>query len=287
MRVSLFGIGYIGSVSAACLARDGHEVVALDVNPEKTDLLRQGLAAIREPGLSDLTLAAVRSGRLTAGLSLADAVRGSDISLICVGTPSRPDGPFDLMAVERVAAEIGAALAGSPVFHVVVVRSTLTPGVMAARVAPVIERASGLRAGQGFGLAYQPEFLREGSALADYDHPGLVVMAATDERSLERLKALQPPGAPPPQVVGFGEAEAIKVAANAWRAVRISFVNEMGALLSGLDIDSHAVLRAVQGDPRLAGAAYFTPGFAFGGSCLPKDRPPYIADSALYRKIHL
>jgi GDP-mannose 6-dehydrogenase len=271
LRISLFGVGYIGSVAAACLARDGHEVQVLDVNPDKIAALRAGRSTIVEAGVEPLIKAGVDAGRIAVTEDVEAAVRFSALSLVCVGTPSTKGGALDLRAVERVVADIGAALRSKTGFHAVAVRSTLTPGAMAARIAPALEGASGLKAGVGFGLAYHPEFLREGQALEDYDRPSLAVMAATDPETLRRLKAVQPRRTPEPQVMDFGEAEAVKIAANAWRAVRISFANDMGAVLSALDIDPERVMEAVAGDPRLAGSAYMKPGFAFGGSCLPKD----------------
>jgi GDP-mannose 6-dehydrogenase len=258
-------------VSAAALARDGHDVQVVDSNAEKIAALRQGMTALCEPGLDALIRAGVDAGRITVAEDPGAAVAGSEVSLICVGTPSRPDGPLDLGAIERVAEDVGRAMKAAAGFHVAAVRSTLAPGSMAACVAPALERASGLKAGMGFGLAYHPEFLREGQALEDYDHPSLAVLAATDGETLRRMRGLLPAGAPEPHVMDFGEAEAVKIAANAWRAVRVGFANEMGALLSALDLDAPRVLDVIAKDPRAQGSAYLKPGFAFGGSCLPKD----------------
>jgi GDP-mannose 6-dehydrogenase len=272
LRISLFGVGYVGSVSAACLTRDGHDVTAVDTNPDKIEALNRGRAPIVEPGLDPLIEAGVRGGRLRASMEAAEAVASSELSIICVGTPSAPDGSLDLSAVERVGALIAEALSGKPGFHVVAVRSTLTIGAMMRCIKPLIEQASGLRAGTDFGLAYYPEFLREGSAIRDYDDPSQSVLAVTDAQTLARLTALHPRTAAPPVVLTFEEAEAIKGAHNAWHALKVSFANEIGGLLSAEGVDSHRVMQAFCQDRRLnISPAYLTPGFAFGGSCLPKD----------------
>jgi GDP-mannose 6-dehydrogenase len=294
LRISLFGVGYIGSVSAGCLARDGHDVLAVDIDQAKTEALKAGLSPIMEPQLPALIADAVAGGRLRTACCAATAVAQSEVSIICVGTPSAVDGGLDMSGVERVADEIGAALVGKAGFHRVVIRSTLTPGAMAGRIAPILEDRSGLKAGLGFGLAYYPEFLREGSAVHDYDHPSLAVAATTDSSTLAMVQALQPPCAPPLQIVGFGEAEAIKAVSNVWHGLKVSFANEVGSVLGALDIDSHRVMQAVCEDRRLnTSSAYLRPGFAFGGSCLPKDirafaalgqavgRPTWVVDAAL------
>jgi GDP-mannose 6-dehydrogenase len=272
LRISLFGVGYVGSVSAACLVRDGHEVIAVDINPEKIDALNRGRAPIVEPGLDALIEAGVGGGRLRGSMNAAEAVRSSEISIVCVGTPSAPDGSLDLSAVKRVATVIGGALAHKSGFHVVAVRSTLAIGTMMRLIAPLMERVSGRTAGTDFGLAYYPEFLREGSAIRDYDEPSQSVIAVTDPETFARLLAIPSHAAPPPIVLSFEEAEAIKSAHNAWHALKVSFANEMGGLLSAEGVDSHRVMETFCRDQRLnLSPAYLIPGFAFGGSCLPKD----------------
>jgi GDP-mannose 6-dehydrogenase len=272
LRISLFGIGYVGLISAACLARDGHAVIAVDIDPEKVSALNQGLSSSAEPGLEALIRAGVKSGRLRGSLSLEVAVAESEISIICVGARSAPDGSLDMSMVERLAADIGHALAQKDDFHAVVVRSTFTPCSMAARIAPALEQASGRRAGLGFGLACYPEFFREGSAISDYDDPNLMIMAATDDETLSRLRGLQPDCPIEPAIVSLEEAEAIKAVSNVWRGVKVSFANEIGGVLGALDIDSHRVMEVMCRDRRLnISAAYLQPGFAFGGPSLPKD----------------
>ena len=262
----------MGSVSAACLARDGHDVIAVDTNPDKIDALKLGRAPIVEPGLDALIRAGVESGRLSASMAAAEAVAASEISIVCVGTPSATDGSLDLSAVERIAAVIGQALADKRAFHVVAVRSTLTIGTMMRRIAPLMEKVSGLEAGTDFGLACYPEFLREGSAICDYDDPSQSALAVTDPQTLARLMAVHPRSAAPPIVLSFEEAEALKGVHNAWHALKVSFANEIGGLIGAEGVDSHRVMQAFCRDRRLnLSPAYLTPGFAFGGSCLPKD----------------
>ncbi len=272
MQLSIFGIGYVGAVSAACLARDGHVVHAVDVNPSKVEDIRAGRAPIVEKGLGDLIASAVSSGALQAGTDLAAAVEASELSLVCVGTPSRSNGSLDLTYAIRVAEELGRALATTRRFHSVVFRSTMTPGSMEGVIIPTLERASGKTAGVDFGVGYYPEFLRESSAIADYDAPGAVVFGSMDAKTLERLHALQPALKTVPAEVPIRVAETIKYFNNAWHALKISFSNETGNICRALDVDSHQVMDILCSDTRLnISAAYMKPGFAFGGSCLPKD----------------
>ena len=272
MRVGVFGIGYVGAVSAACLARDGHNVHAVDINPSKVADIRAGRSPIVETGLNALIAAAVSSGKLIASADVAMAIDASDLSLVCVGTPSRPNGSLDLSYAVRVAEEVGAALAAKMEFHAVVFRSTMTPGSMEQIIIPTLERASGKRAGVDFGVGYYPEFLREGSAIADYDAPGAVVFGAMDAETLTKLRVLQPAVTAAAAEVPIRVAETIKYFNNAWHAVKISFSNEVGNICRALEVDSHRVMNILCSDTRLnISPAYMTPGFAFGGSCLPKD----------------
>ncbi|MCK1667868.1 UDP-glucose/GDP-mannose dehydrogenase family protein [Bradyrhizobium sp. 153] len=272
-RISVFGIGYVGTVSAACLARDGHEVVAVDVNRSKVDVLNKGLSPIVEPRLNESILACVRAGRLRATTDARAAVLSTDISFICVGTPSQENGSLEISFVSRVAEEIGKSIAKSTNFHSVVMRSTMLPGTMEKIVIPILERSSNKRAGRGFGIAYLPEFLREGTAIADYDHPGTIVFGVEDDpRTLQRLIAVHERISLEPQIMSIRAAEAVKYANNAWHATKISFANEVGLLCKAMGVDSHEVMNAVVSDTKLnISPAYLKPGFAFGGSCLPKD----------------
>jgi GDP-mannose 6-dehydrogenase len=272
-KISVFGIGYVGTVSAACLARDGHEVVAVDVNQDKVDFLNRGLSPIVEPRLSESILAGVRTGRLKATTEPLSAISSTDISLVCVGTPSQENGSLETSFVNRVAKEIGESIAKTPNFHSVVMRSTMLPGTMEQLIIPTLERSSGKRAGRDFGLAYFPEFLREGTAIADYDDPGAIVFGVEDDPlTLKRLMDIHARFSIAPQVMSIRAAEAVKYANNAWHATKISFANELGLLCKAMGVDSHEVMNALVSDTKLnVSPAYLKPGFAFGGSCLPKD----------------
>lgn len=271
-RISVFGIGYVGSVAAACLARDGNRVHAVDVDTGKVEAILAGQSPVVEPGLDAIIAETVRTGRLTATSDVAEAVHATDISFVCVGTPARGNGSLDVRYVKRVAEEIGAALAAKSDYHLVVIRSTTLPGTTDEVVVPALESESGKRAGADFGIAYLPEFLREGSAIADYDQPGLLVIGVGDDRAREILLDLHRNSPVEAQVVEIRAAEAVKYACNAWHAVKISFANEIGQISKVLGIDAEDVMDALCRDEKLnISPAYLKPGYAFGGSCLPKD----------------
>jgi GDP-mannose 6-dehydrogenase len=274
MRISVFGIGYVGAVSAACLAHDGNTVVTVDPNPDKVRSIKEKASPILEPGLDKYIEDGVDSGRLTATADAAAAIAQTDLSLVCVGTPSRPNGSLDTSYVVRVAETIGAALKAKSTFHVVVFRSTILPGTMEQTVIPALERASGMQAGVDFGVAYYPEFLRESTAIKDYYDPGTIVFGQfeDDVASMARLVALTSHLPVEPIVVPMRAAEAVKYANNAWHAVKISFANEIGNICKAASVDSYQVMDVLCADKRLnISPAYLKPGFAFGGSCLPKD----------------
>lgn len=272
MKVAVIGIGYVGAVSAACLARDGHHVVAVDVNQTKVDAILAGQGPIIEPGLSEAIAGAVADGRLRATTDIAAAIAETEICLVCVGTPSDAAGGLELGHVLRVAGEIGSALRQREGHYSVVVRSTILPGTMDTLVVPALEKASGMKAGEDFGLGYYPEFLREGTAIKDYDDPGLIVFAALDETTFDRLRNLQESTRDRVQRVALRTAEGIKYFCNAWHALKISFANEVGNVCAAHGISGREVMEALCTDERLnISKAYMRPGFAYGGSCLPKD----------------
>jgi GDP-mannose 6-dehydrogenase len=272
MKIAVVGIGYVGAVSAACLARDGHEVIAVDVNPTKVSAIAAGQAPIIEPGLSEAIAAAAADGRLCATTDLAAAIAMAELCLVCVGTPSDSAGGLELAHVLRVASEIGAALKQREGFHSVVVRSTILPGTMDGLVIPALEAASGMKSGEDFGVGYFPEFLREGSAIKDYDDPGLIVFGARDDITFTRLTNLQPATRERVQRVELKTAEGVKYFCNAWHALKISFANEAGNICKAHGISGREVMEALCSDQRLnISKAYMRPGFAYGGSCLPKD----------------
>ena len=272
MKIAVFGLGYVGVVSAACLARDGHSVVGVDPNTLKVDLLRQAKSPIVEPGLEELIVAAVASGRLVAGSDPAAAVAQSDVLIVCVGTPGQPNGSLDLGYVRRVVQQIGEHLAGASAYKVVVIRSTLLPGSMQSVVIPILEEAARGKMGKDFGVCINPEFLREGSAIYDYDHPPKTVIGASDERATAIVRKLYAALGAPLILTDLRTAEMVKYIDNSWHALKITFANEVGRLCKAMAIDSRLALRIFCMDTKLnISSAYLRPGFAFGGSCLPKD----------------
>ncbi len=272
MKGSVFGLGYVGSVSAASFAADGHEVVGVDVNPDKVASLNDGRSPIVEKGLDELIRDNAAAGRLRATASTREAVHATDLSLICVGTPSRRNGSLDLTYLERVAEQIGDALAGKDAYHVVVVRSTVLPGTTHEIVIPAIQRASGKKYGAGFGVTVNPEFLREGTAIHDFRHPPLTLVGHNYRSDAEPTQALYAKVGAPMVTTSIRTAEMIKYTSNTWHALKVTFANEIGNLCKRLEIDSHEVMDIFCRDEKLNLSSYYLkPGFAFGGSCLPKD----------------
>lgn len=272
MRISVFGLGYVGAVGAGCLAKDGHTVIGVDPNQTKVDLINQGQTPIIEAEIGDIISRAVGEGTLRATTSVAEAVRDSDISFICVGTPSQLNGSLDLRYVRKVCEEIGAALRHKDGFHIVVQRSTVLPGTMASVVIPTLEEYSRKTAGRDFGVCNNPEFLREGTAVHDFYNPPKTVIGETDPRSGDAVAVLYAKLDAPLIRTRVEVAEMVKYADNAWHAVKVCFANEVGALCKPLGIDSHKVMEIFCQDEKLNLSPYYLkPGFAFGGSCLPKD----------------
>ena len=272
MNVSIFGLGYVGSVSAACFAEAGHTVVGVDVAPAKVAALNEGRSPIVEKGLDELIHDNAAKGRLRATTITDEAVRDTDLSLICVGTPSRKNGSLDLTHLERVAEQIGDALREKDGYHVVVVRSTVLPGTTHEVIIPAIERRSGRKYGVGFGVTVNPEFLREGSALSDSHHPPMTLVGHNYRSDVEPTQALYAGVDAPLVATSIRTAEMIKYTSNTWHALKVTFANEVGNLCKRLKIDSHEVMDIFCRDDKLNLSSYYMkPGFAFGGSCLPKD----------------
>jgi GDP-mannose 6-dehydrogenase len=270
--VSIFGLGYVGSVTAACLARLGHRVLGVDINPEKVRILESGHSPIVEPGLQDLVACENKACRLHATTDTASAVLQSEISLICVGTPSQRNGKLDLSHIKRVCREIGEALRRKHEFHVVVLRSTILPGTTESVIIPIFEEASGKRAGTDFAVCFNPEFIREGTAVADFFAPPFTVLGAAQPSHSAALRDLY--DGLPGRVfeTSLADAEMVKYACNAFHAVKVGFANEMGTLCKSLGVNTPAVTEIFTSDIHLnISPAYLSPGFAFGGSCLPKD----------------
>ena len=271
-RVSVFGLGYVGAVTAACLAHKGHEVVGVDVNPLKIQMMESGQAPVLEPRLKELIEEGRRSAKLRASTDTYSAVHQSDVSFICVGTPSLRNGCLDLSSVKRSCQEIGEALRSKEDFHLVVIRSTVLPGTAMSVMIPAVEKASGKRSGIDFAVCSNPEFTREGCAVADFLNPAITVLGAVDSSHLNALHDVyrDMPG----QIfeTSLGEAEMVKYICNTFHALKVTFANEIGALCAQLNLDAHRVTEIFTADKRLnISRAYLKPGFAFGGSCLPKD----------------
>jgi GDP-mannose 6-dehydrogenase len=270
--VGVYGLGYVGCVSAVCLASRGCRVIGVDVNRDKVDGLQQGRSPVVEEKIGDLTAQVVAAGTLTVTTDARAAVLRTDLSLICVGTPSTAGGGLSTEFLEQVTSEIGAALADLDRWHVVVYRSTMLPGTCENLLIPKLEQASGKRAGVDFGVCVNPEFLREGTSVRDFLDPPKTVVGATDPRTGDTVLGLYD-GLPGPRFqVPIKVAEMTKYVDNSFHALKVCFANEIGAICSSLALDSHAVMDIFLADTRLnTGPAYLRPGFAFGGSCLPKD----------------
>jgi len=271
MKVAIFGLGYVGTVCGACFARYGHEVVGVDVNPLKVQMIASGQSPIVEPDLDTLLAEAHANGRLRATTDPYDAVQWADISLVCVGTPSNENGSLNLEYMFGVCRQIGEGLRTRDAFHVVVIRSTVLPGT-GDRCAQIIAEASGKVRDRDFALASNPEFLREGSAIHDFMNPPFTLVGTSSERARELLRELYAPVGSEFVAVEQHAAEMLKYVNNSFHALKVAFANEIGEICKSLGIDSHAVMELFVRDTKLnISPAYFRPGFAYGGSCLPKD----------------
>ena len=272
MQISVLGLGYVGTVVAGCLARAGHEVIGIDAEPRKVELVNAGKSPIIEKEIDQVIAQQVEAGRLSATTEVAVAIQQSDVILVCVGTPSRSNGDIELRHVRRVCEQVGAALRVHPGAPVVVVRSTLLPGTMRELVIPTLEASSGRHAGTDFGVCVNPEFLREGTAVHDYLNPPKTVIGELTRASGDVLASLYA-GIPAPLIrTDIETAEMVKYADNAWHALKVGFANEIGNLCKALQMDSHRVMEIFCQDTKLnLSSCYLRPGFAFGGSCLPKD----------------
>jgi GDP-mannose 6-dehydrogenase len=271
-RISIFGLGYVGAVSLACLARDGHRVTGVDIDSTKLDLIRSRKSPILEEGIQELMADVVDSGRVSVTNDARQAIADTEITFVCVGTPSAANGSQDLTAILRLSEQIGAALREKREFHTIVIRSTVQPGTVEEKIEPILEKASGKKSGVDFGICFQPEFLREGSSIRDYDHPPYTIVGGNCEAAVEAVRQVFAHLPAKFMVTNIRVAETLKMSCNAFHALKITFANEIGRVSQSLGIDSHEVMRLVCSDTRLnISTAYLKPGFAFGGSCLPKD----------------
>jgi len=272
MRVSIFGLGYVGSVTAACLSSAGHEVWGVDVNADKARAINAGQSPIVEAGLEEMIARGRQTGALRATIDPHEAVAATDLSLVCVGTPSNENGSLSLKAIATVAREIGEGLKRKDAYHCVVFRSTVLPGTTRNVLIPLLSEASGRDAHVDFDVCFNPEFLREGTSVADFQHPSLTVIGQETTRGGDACAALYAGLDAPLERASYEVAEMVKYACNSYHALKITFANELGILCKGLDIDSHRVMDIFARDTKLnISSAYLRPGFAFGGSCLPKD----------------
>jgi GDP-mannose 6-dehydrogenase len=272
MRISIFGLGYVGAVCAGCLSARGHDVVGVDVSTTKIDLINTGKSPIVEPGLEALLQQGLATGRLRGTTDVADAVRDTEVSFICVGTPSKKNGDLGLEYIEGVCREIGEAMRDKPGRHTVVVRSTVLPGTAKNVVIPILEASSGKKAAVDFGVAVNPEFLRESTAIKDYDFPPMTVIGELDSASGDLLESIYSELDAPVIRKGIDVAEMIKYTCNVWHATKVTFANEIGNIAKACGVDGREVMDVICQDHKLNLSKYYMkPGFAFGGSCLPKD----------------
>jgi GDP-mannose 6-dehydrogenase len=272
MRVSVFGVGYVGTVLAGCMAEDGHEILAVDVSADKVRSINAGETPISELEVPALIQRAVESRHLRATTDAAEGIRQSELTFVCVGTPSLHNGNLDLRYVLQACEDIARALADKKTPHMLVIRSTILPGAMQRSIIPMLREISGKEPGVDFGVAYHPEFLREGTAVDDFRHPATAVIGALDERTASVLRDLNSNNGAEIHLVDIQTAEAIKYANNSWHALKVSFANEIGMICKASGIDGRRVMSVLCSDRKLnISPAYLKPGFAFGGSCLPKD----------------
>jgi GDP-mannose 6-dehydrogenase len=272
LRISIFGLGYVGTVSAGCLASDGHDVIGVDPARTKTDLIKQGRSPIIEAEIADIIASTTKSGRFRTTDDAALAVRETELSFVCVGTPSQPNGNLDVRFIRRICEQIGESLKSKNSRHTVVIRSTILPGTMRKVVIPTLEEFSGKKAGTDFGVCSNPEFLREGSAVKDFRRPPKTVIGEFDQASGDVVEKLYSKIDAPLIRTDLETAEMVKYVDNSWHALKIGFANEIGNVCKSLGVDSHRVMNIFCQDQKLnMSPAYLTPGFAFGGSCLPKD----------------
>lgn len=272
MKISIFGLGYVGAVSAACFANEGHDVVGVDVNPTKVDIINSGHSPVIETGIDEMISEVVRDGKLRATTDVENAVLNSDLSLVCVGTPSNENGSLKLDYIERSSQQIGEVLANKAGRHTIVMRSTMLPGTIEGTVAPALESTSGKKNGEGFDVCINPEFLREGSSIKDFYSPPFTLIGSDSSAAEAALRELYSSIDAPVIVTSVKAAEMVKYACNCFHGLKVSFANEIGNICKEMGIDSHQVMDVFCKDTKLNLSPYYLkPGFAYGGSCLPKD----------------
>ncbi|MBQ0712342.1 MAG: nucleotide sugar dehydrogenase [Porticoccus sp.] len=272
MDISIIGLGYVGAVSSACFAEMGHSVIGVDVSEDKVSLIKSGKSPIVEAGLDELIQKGIKSGKLTATSDIDAAIRETNVSIVCVGTPGKENGDLDLTYIERVCMQIGEALKNKDEGHIIVIRSTVLPGTTLGVVKGVIERSSGKKMGEGFDLAMNPEFLRESTAIQDFYKPPMIVVGASNNEVAKKVSLLYQDIDAKLFLEEIETAEVVKYSCNVWHAIKVCFANEIGAISKKLAIDGRRAMDIVCADRVLNISDYYMrPGFAFGGSCLPKD----------------
>jgi GDP-mannose 6-dehydrogenase len=272
MKISVFGLGYVGSVTAGCLAQSGHDVIGVDVNEFKVNSINDGKGGIIEERINDIIGAAIKCGKLRATTSAKQAIAASDVSLICVGTPANSNGSLDLRYVEACCQQIGQALGKKSGFHTIAIRSTVLPGSTMGVITPILETVSQKKAGVGFAVCSNPEFLREATAVQDFTSPPFTLVGSNDDRAASAISEMYNTIRAPLFQTSVEVAEIVKYASNAFHAVKVCFANEIGNICKAVGVDSHKVMNIFTQDRNLNLSSYYlSPGFAFGGSCLPKD----------------
>ncbi|MEK9149687.1 MAG: nucleotide sugar dehydrogenase, partial [Candidatus Desantisbacteria bacterium] len=272
MKITVFGLGYVGCVSAACLAKDGHNVIGVDVDEYKVGIINDGKSVIVEEMIGEIIEKAVKDDKLKATTDVTEGILNSEVSLVCVGTPSNENGSLDLTFVKKVSEDIGLALKKKSSYHVIVMRSTMLPGSMEEVVVPILEQGSGKKAGSDFGVCINPEFLREGTSVFDYYHPPKILIGEIDKKAGDMVEEIYKNIDGPVVRTSIKVAEVIKYANNIFHALKVSFANEIGNICKKKGIDSHEVMKIFCMDTKLNLSPYYLkPGFAYGGSCLPKD----------------
>lgn len=276
MRISIFGLGYVGCVSLGCLAKNGHDVIGVDVSSFKVDLINKGMPTILEKDIDHIIKAGHEKGRIAATTCADEAVNNTDLSIVCVGTPSSPQGHLNLSYIFKTAEQIGKALKEKDTFHTIVIRSTVLPGTN-EKFGQIVEQQSGKKRGEYFSVVSNPEFLREGSAVKDYYHPSITVIGGDSDEAINNVASIYDCIDAPIEKTSIKVAEVIKYVNNSFHALKITFANEVGNICKAMDIDSHRVMELFCKDTHLnISTTYFKPGFAYGGSCLPKDLKGFL-----------
>ncbi|RPI87330.1 MAG: nucleotide sugar dehydrogenase [Chloroflexi bacterium] len=270
--VSVFGLGYVGSVLIACLADSGYDMIGVDISQTKVDMINEGYPPVVEKGLGELLKNGVLAGKVRATTNAREAVLASDASFVCVGTPSNANGSLNTNHVAQVCEDIGTAMSEKDGYHIVVMRSTMLPGTTEEMAIPILEQTSGKKAGETFGVCFNPEFLREGSSIEDFYNPPYTIIGAEDEKAISMVQEIYSMLSAPVLIVPFKVAEMVKYVNNTFHALKVTFANEIGVLCKQMKIDSHQVMDIFTMDTKLNLSPYYLkPGYAFGGSCLPKD----------------